>query len=91
MFVTDPERYFANIADNVVGAYINANDLNVLCEPFRTQIKLKLLNNYREPQRQYQCTFSGVTKNYNDFMNDFSRNGWDGWFEVTQNLSLIHI
>jgi hypothetical protein len=85
-YVTNPERYFANIADGIAGDFIAGSELGFLCSPFQQEIRLSLRNNYyQRPQTQFQCTWTGVKGNIEDFYNDFSVGGWDGWFQMTQN------
>ncbi len=81
-YVTDPKRFFADIADGVAGEFIAGSDLNFLCSPFRTQVRLSLLKHYAGPSQPFQCTFTGVLENFYD---DFNQGGWDAWFSMTQN------
>ena len=90
-FVTDPEQFFTNIADGIAGEFIEGSDLDFLCSPFQTQVRLSLQRSYTSGQRigesdyQFQCTLSDVVDNIDAFYNDFSQGGWDGWFTMTQN------
>lgn len=84
-YVTDPKQYFADIADGIAGNYIAGSDLNFLCSPFQTQIRLALRKSYQLPP--LQCTLTRVVGNIDAFYNDFSQGGWDGWFAMTQNSS----
>ncbi|MEK7227527.1 MAG: hypothetical protein AAB641_01385 [Patescibacteria group bacterium] len=83
-YVTDPKQYFSDIADGVAGDFIAGSDLNYLCSPFQTQVRLALLKSYNE-LLPFQCTLTGVVKNIEGFYDDFSQGGWDGWFAMTQN------
>lgn len=91
-FVTDPEQFFTNIADGIAGEFIEGSDLNFLCSPFQTQIRLSLRNAYSSggigsDSYRFQCTLSDVVGNIDAFYDDFSQGGWDGWFSMTQNRS----
>ncbi len=83
-FVTDPEQYFTDIADGVAGDFIAGSDLNFLCSPFQAQIRIALQKSITRPGR-FQCTLTEVVGNIDNFVNDFSEGGWDGWFAMTQN------
>jgi hypothetical protein len=50
-------------------------------------VRLALVKNYINDQNNYSCTLTKLKNNYDQFTNDFSAGGWDGWFEVTQNDS----
>ncbi|MEK7186752.1 MAG: hypothetical protein AAB690_02710 [Patescibacteria group bacterium] len=82
----NPKAYFIDLADKAAGEVIN-NELQFLCSPFRDKIQLSLsLNYYQPPQEYFQCTFSEVLANVEDFYQGFNDGGgWDTWFEMTQN------
>ncbi len=83
-YAVDPKQYFLNLSDNIAGNFIQGNsNLNFLCSPFQTKIRLALRNAYlQEPQ--YSCSLTGVVQNVDAFYNNFSQGGWDAWFAVTQ-------
>ncbi|MBN2094089.1 MAG: hypothetical protein JW740_01835 [Candidatus Zambryskibacteria bacterium] len=84
-FVTDPEAYFIDIGDKVAGQYIfNDPNLNFLCDPISTRIRLALAKSYLN-ERSWQCTLTEVGENMEDFMGDFSKGGWDSFYEISQN------
>lgn len=86
-FLTDPERFFGNIGDQVATQYIlGANSpLNQLCSPFKAEVRLALVKNHlQENTFQSQCTFSAIGANFENFTRDFTQGGWDGWFTMTQ-------
>ena len=85
-FVTNPGRFFKNLGDTVAGEFIfNDPALNQLCGPLRNKVKLALTNSYREDRdKRWQCTLSDVTGNFDDFMDDFDRGGWDNFYKVSQ-------
>jgi len=85
-YLTDPNAYFTDLGDKVAGEFIirNAN-LNFLCGDMSTKVRLALANNYtRNGEGVWRCTLTGVIDNVDDFMNDFERGGWDGFFRLTQ-------
>lgn len=85
-YVTDPNAYFTDLGDKVAGEFIirNAN-LNFLCADMSTKVRLALANNYnRNEGDRWRCTLTGVIDNVDDFMNDFEKGGWDGFFKLTQ-------
>lgn len=83
-FVTDPAGFFADIADQEFGRFIDGSALGFLCDPFRFQIQLGFLaqrNRYRTPSR---CTITGIINNFENFTNgDFDEGGWTGWVSMT--------
>lgn len=83
-FVTDPQQYFTDIASGVAGDFIAGTDLNFLCSPFQTQIRIALQKSHTRPGR-FQCTLTEVVGNIDNFYNNFDEGGWDGWFAMTQN------
>ncbi len=84
-YVTNPGQYFTDIADGVAGEFIAGNDdLGFLCSPFQANIRLALQASYTKAL-PFQCTLTEVVGNIENFYNDFSVGGWDGWFAMTQN------
>lgn len=84
-YVTDRDQYFTDLADGAIGQVIfNDKDLGFLCSPFRESVKVSLINSYYKPQ-PFQCTITGIGENLEDFYKDFTKGGWDMWFEMTQN------
>ncbi|MCI0619433.1 hypothetical protein L0Y40_00120 [Candidatus Wolfebacteria bacterium] len=83
VFVTNLNTFYRNIVDNTVGEFVGT-DLEFLCSPFKAQIQLALINNYRRPE-QFKCSLSDVIDNVDDFVNgDFAQGSWAGWFQLTQ-------
>lgn len=82
-FVTDPEGFFADVADKTIGNYINSTDLAFLCSPFSLQIKLALALRFGAQQGP-KCSLTGIVANVQNFLNgSFLDGGWDRWFEIT--------
>jgi hypothetical protein len=88
-YVTDPGQFFLNLGDEGASRFLSGTNFNQLCAPFRNQVRLSLVKNYLSESvpQNFSCTIGGVIKNYNDFTQDFTQGGWDGWFAVTQNSS----
>ncbi len=90
-FISDPSRYFTDIADGIAGDFINSTDAGFLCSPLQDNLKLSLALNYAKKTGRddrgnsgSQCTLTGIANNIEDFYTDFSKGGWDSWFELTQ-------
>ena len=84
-YVTDPEAYFTKIGDDLSARYIFSNpNLDFLCEPYRVKIRIALQKNLYPQDERWRCSLTDVVDNIDDFMNDFERGGWDGFFELTQ-------
>ncbi len=92
-FVTDPDKFFGELADNVAGDFISGSELSFLCSPFQNKVRRALQINFELVKSsgylsRSQCTFTEVVGNVEKFIEgDFSQGGWDGWFKLTQNRS----
>ena len=87
-YVTDPGQFFLDIGDREASRFLSTAGMSNLCSPFQAKVRLALVKNYlAETGGNYSCTLSRVKNNYEQFVNDFSQGGWDGWFEVTQNAN----
>lgn len=89
-FITDPESFFTDVADQVAGNFIAGTELGFICEPFNIRLALNL--NYSSSYRQTNyCRLSDVISNVEGFTaftsGDFTKGGWNSWFEITQNPS----
>ncbi len=85
-FVTDPDKFFLDVGDDVASNYLSTNGaLNQLCSPFKVQVRIALVKNRMAEKQNYSCTLGTLEQNYENFTNDFSQGGWDAWFNVTQN------
>jgi hypothetical protein len=87
-YVTDPGQFFTNIGDQTVVGYLGTQGilLNQICTPFKAPIRLALIENYMQESQMGQCSIQKIIKNYDAFTQDFSQGGWDGWFQITQNM-----
>lgn len=89
-FVTNPEGFFANTADQIIGNIIE-NDFGalgqLLCSPFDLQLRLNIGYNYFSSRnREIGCRLTDVQRNlYGAFTKGsfISAGGWDSWVAVT--------
>ncbi len=97
-FLTNPDGYFANVADQTTGAFIaDTGILSGLCSPFNIDIRLSLAlgaAGYGQ-QEKYTCTLNSVIQNVKNstingnsiqgFMNgDFKQGGWPAFIAIGQ-------
>lgn len=84
-YVRDPGGFFLGVADDVSGKFFSDTGLGVLCSPFKAQVRLALVKNYLQENRDnYSCTLSILKDNFENFTEDFTQGGWEAWFELTQ-------
>ncbi len=84
-FVTNPGRFLEDTANLTVGSFIQSDPrLNFLCGPIQNQVRIALINSYRQNNLMWQCTLTDAIGNMQDFMDDFDRGGWDKFFEISQ-------
>ena len=92
-FLTNPEGFALNVADQTTGAFISKTGLlSNLCSPFSVDVRLAIaldMAGYNQNQ-PYTCTLSSVINNVanssvngysiNGFLNgDFNQGGWQGF------------
>src|SRR3989338_6986994 len=75
-YITDPEQFFANTADNITGEFIEGKDLGFLCSPFSNAVRGTLAIEYGASQGArdetfFSCKLSGVIDNLDAFYDDF--------------------
>jgi hypothetical protein len=65
MFLTNPEGFFLDVADQVSGAYLATDGvLSTLCSPFNLEVRLALaLNQASYNNKRYTCTVSKIIQN----------------------------
>ncbi len=91
LYIRDRESYFQSIADgqllDLVGPL--ASIKNRYIYPFGQSVAKSLIGARKAPfETRAQSTLQGSLKDgatTEDFANDFSKGGWDGWFSLTQN------
>lgn len=92
MFVQDLSRFLTDVADRVMGEYIqNLGGLgSFLCDPFKLDIQIALALQYqrsRVDQPAPTCTLSGIIDNISGFLDgaqgSFGEGGWNDWFDIT--------
>ena len=81
-FVSNPEKFFKDIANDISGEFIKGLGLEGLCDPLKPQIMIALAQLNEPPS--FRCTLRDAVKNFDDFRKDFSKGGWAGWFQMTQ-------
>lgn len=97
-FLSNPEGFFLDAADQVTGDFIFKNGLTGLCSPFEIDIKAALYMGQAGYDKRYTCTLGTVINNYqnipnsiyvnggniNGFMGgDFSQGGWPAFIAMT--------
>lgn len=86
-YITDPAAYYSDLGNKMAGQFIYNNpNLNFLCGDMSVKVKLALSRsyNYNDDDIHWKCSLTEVVDNLDDFMNDFERGGWEGFFELTQ-------
>lgn len=95
-FVTDLGQFLKDIVDSEIADFFaegEGSPLEFLCEPWGDDIKRALSVNVNKPfggdGGRAGCTLDKIIGNIedaSDFLDgDFSKGGWDGWFELTVN------
>jgi hypothetical protein len=82
-FVTDPAGFFINTADIAAGKFIEGSELGFLCDPIHIRLALNISYSASFKDR-ITCTLTEVVQNLENFSQDFTQGGWDGWFSMTQ-------
>jgi len=85
------ENYQSNnqrVFDGAAAAFIHSQELDFICEPFRLNIRLALIDSVgglgNDFYTRNQCTISRFTDNIQGFLDgDFYNGGWGAWFELT--------
>jgi hypothetical protein len=82
-FVTNPERFFTQLADRTAGEFIKGSSLSFLCSPFQLQIRIAIAKSYAQ-RNAYSCTLTSVTRNIRNFMDgNFRSGGWPAMLSFT--------
>ncbi len=84
-FVQNYQQFFANVANQAAGAYLQGSSLAFLCSPFQLQIKIAVAQAYANANAvQTSCTLTQVSNNIQNFINgDFSQGGWAALLSFT--------
>lgn len=83
-YITNPSQFFLDLGDTAASAFLSGTKMNLLCTPFKAEVRLALVRGHLSENNNFSCTLSAVKNNYDEFMQDFSKGGWAGWFEITQ-------
>lgn len=91
-FVTDPEAFLIDVGDQIAGNFIAGTEIGFICEPFQLELRRALNFSFSSTfTRANYCRLSDVVSNVENFTKftdgDFSRGGWNSWFEISQNPS----
>ena len=82
-FVDDFGGFLREIADRETAHFIEGTALELLCSPWRANIRvaLSIPSGFRQ---EVACTLSDIVANIDNFVNgDFRQGGWGGWFQLT--------
>ncbi len=95
-FLTNPEGYFANLGDQLTGAFISDTGILAgLCSPFNIDIRLALALGQGGQTNPYTCTLGSIINNVQNstingmsiggFMGgDFSQGGWPAFIALAE-------
>ncbi len=88
-FLTNPQAFFLDSADQVTGEFLASGGLSSLCSPFSLNVRLSLaLSQTSLMSQRYRCTLGGIVANANGTINgfvsgDFSQGGWPAFISMT--------
>ncbi|MBX9906766.1 hypothetical protein K2X96_02615 [Patescibacteria group bacterium] len=83
MFMTDPQAFMLNIADEAAGEVLYGSDLAFLCSPINLRISLNLAYQNSRNRKPVQCTLSGAVGNVDRFIQgNFMAGGWPAWLDI---------
>src|SRR3989344_3615813 len=83
-YVTDVRGFLLDLVDAQTANFIEGTALELLCSPWRMDIKIALSLPSAGFREDVRCTLSDIVANIDDFINgDFSQGGWAGWIELT--------
>lgn len=88
LFVENPGSFFKDIAKSEIRNLVNKIGYDNVRQPFGKSIALNIINSYKSTfEQNAQYSLSKVTNDpvlLNNFRNDFSVGGWDGFLLTTQ-------
>jgi hypothetical protein len=83
-YVQDYNKFFANVADQAAGSYLQSSGFAFLCSPFQLQVKIAVAQSYARRNNAPSCTLTQAVGNVESFLNgDFSQGGWGGLISFT--------
>ncbi len=86
-FVTDPQAFLGEIADNTALDFIEGTELGFLCSPFALEVRIALAVDRQPFRDRIRCSLGDVSDNIEGFLSgDFSQGGWPAWFRVHTRL-----
>ena len=89
LYVTNPQGFLTDIADQSLGQFINGlGEIGqILCSPFDFQLRLSLNLQYSAPQfyEEIGCRLTDIQQNVQRAFTggSFGKNGWDNWLKLT--------
>ena len=79
-FVTNPTKFFGNVADQAAGAYIKqSSDFSFLCSPIQASIRIAVASTYANNRSSQSCSLTSVMSNVQNFANG----GWSNFLSFT--------
>jgi hypothetical protein len=84
LFLTDPQGFFLDVADQASGSLLRDLELTQMCDSWAPRIALGLrVNTFGQ---KTQCTLSKVVDRAQEFIRgDFASGGWKGWLTMIAN------
>jgi len=87
-FVSNPAKFFEEIADRAIGQVVMGTDLNFLCSPFALDVRIALGLNYGWGggggfRERITCTLSDIIGNLTPERRTAYRNSWQSWLDLT--------
>ncbi len=85
-FIDDPEKFFTNAVDTVAGNLLNQISDGLLCEPWRAQVQVKLLNEHTSSfKNNAGCKLSEISDKWESFADgDSDSFSWDLQYSYSQ-------
>ncbi|MFH0846345.1 MAG: hypothetical protein V1851_03050 [Patescibacteria group bacterium] len=85
-FMTNYQGMLTDIADEVIGEYINGTALSGLCSPYSFDIKMSLQSYYYKDTKTAQCTLSEIIGNAENALDALEDDwNWGTWVSMTTN------
>lgn len=93
VFITDLEKYFTDVLDDVAGEFVYGEQLSTVCTPFRINVVTAIAEEYQQQrseeavQKEVACTVDSIEGgNQQAFLSgSFTAGGWSMWFETVLN------
>lgn len=89
-YVQNFRKFFADVADQTAGEFIQGSAFSFLCSPFQLEVRVAIAASYaqRNVSSAQACTLSGAVGNVEEFLEgNFSEGGWRGLISFTHEPS----